>query len=242
MKSRAQRVRFSESKKLAGHLNVGAAEPHLWESRSGADSQDAGQGWRRASGPSGPASICAGGSGTRASLQSGNSNPGASRGLASLAAAGRPWGCVSAGWRPGPLKTSRVLSFDDLGWPSGYLEPLLWQRSPQPLSGRQWGQSRSPAGSQADGQRASRSAAPAQVPSLTKHPCLGSPARGGPQPEAATSGFRPAQTQRQVVAGSERNQSHRASFKVFLHPRWKLPKKERCSHWLTCMGDPDERG
>lgn len=43
-----------------------------------------------------------------------------------------------------------------------------------------WGQGRSPAGSQADGQKASqRTAAPAQVPGLIKRPCVVSAARGG---------------------------------------------------------------
>ena len=237
LKSRAQRVRFSESKRLAGHLNIGAAVPLLRESRSGADSQGAGRGWRRAPGPAGPASRCAGGPGTRASLQSGSSNPGASRGLASLAAAGRPQGCGSAGWRPGPPKAPRVRPFDDLAGHLGTSSPSFGRGAHSPSMAVRGGQGRSPAGSQADGQRASqRAAAPAQGPGLTKHPCAGSPARGGPQPEVATTQFRPAQTQRQVVASSECNQSHRASFKVFLHPRWKFPKKGRRPRWLTCMG------
>lgn len=78
-------MRFSESKKLAGHLDIGVAVARLWESRSGAASQDAGWGWRRASRPVGPATGCAGGLGPRARVQGGNSNPGASSGLASLA-------------------------------------------------------------------------------------------------------------------------------------------------------------
>lgn len=150
-KSRAQRVRFQSRRSWQAIWTSG------WQwlacGSRGLGPPPVSWGWRRASRPVGPATGCAGGLGPRARVQAGTATLELQRSGQSRQE-GPGGAALQAGARPPENVQDRP--FDDLGWPSVHLGPLLWQGAHSSSMADRWGRGRSLAGSQAGSDKVSK--------------------------------------------------------------------------------------